>query len=132
MRVCFAESVRMIIGQAAAERADTLERKLSDELDLFISKSALFHMADGELDVNWANVTQRGNKRCLMGDDPRLPKMPEKPTLLDFFKYRTAGTPHLLQSAMHALNAGMPETTVVACLLHDIANAMFIKSDHGY
>jgi hypothetical protein len=26
----------------------------------------------------------------------------------------------------------MPETTILACLLHDIANAIFIKSDHGY
>ena len=26
----------------------------------------------------------------------------------------------------------MPEKTILACLLHDIANAIFIKSDHGY
>jgi hypothetical protein len=38
----------------------------------------------------------------------------------------------MLQSATHALKAGMPEKTILACLLHDIANAIFIKSDHGY
>ena len=59
-----------------------------------------------------------------MGDDPRLPKMPEKPTLLDFFQVPREGHPiHLLQSATHALNAGMPEPTILACLLHDIANS---------
>ena len=26
----------------------------------------------------------------------------------------------------------MPEKTILACLLHDISNAIFIKSDHGY
>src|SRR6185369_8454385 len=31
------------------ERADALERKMSDELDVLISKSALFNMADGNL-----------------------------------------------------------------------------------
>ena len=31
------------------ERADALERKMSDELDVLLSKSALFNMADGKL-----------------------------------------------------------------------------------
>jgi hypothetical protein len=31
------------------ERADALERKMSDELDVLVSKSALFNMADGKL-----------------------------------------------------------------------------------
>ena len=28
------------------------------------------------------------NARVLMGEDPRLPAMPEKPTLMDFFSTR--------------------------------------------
>ena len=67
----------------------------------------------------------------LMGDDPRLPKMPEKPALLDFFKYRFAGSYHLLQSARLAQKAGLSEKVVLACLLHDIAVAGFIRADHG-
>jgi len=116
------------------ERADALERKLSDDLDVLISKSALFNMADGELGPvgMGLDLTTKYGKYFLMGDDPRLPRMPEKPTLLDFFEYRAKGTNHLLQSATHALKAGMPETTILACLLHDIANSIFIKSDHGY
>ena len=55
-----------------------------------------------------------------MGDDPRLPTMPEQPTLIDFFKYRFGPANHLLQSARHAVKAGMDEKVVLACLLHDI------------
>ena len=68
----------------------------------------------------------------LMGDDPRLPKMPAKPTLLDYFRFRFASMNHLLQSATHALKAGLPEKMILACLLHDIAVAGFIRADHGY
>jgi hypothetical protein len=116
------------------ERADALERKMSDELDVLISKSALFNMADGKLGASGMgfDLTTKAGKYFLMGDDPRLPKMPAKPTLMDYFKCRAGGTAHLLQSANLALKKGMPEKIILACLLHDIANCMFIKSDHGY
>src|SRR5918994_5455482 len=91
------------------ERADALERKMSDELDVLISKSALFSMADGKLGA--VNMPSKGGKRQLMDDDPRLPKMPAKPTLLDFLMYRASGINHMLQSATHALKASMPEKT---------------------
>lgn len=70
----------------------------------------------------------------LMGDDPRLVKMPERPTLLDFFRHRFAAhtVTHLLQSASHARRTGQDEKIVLACLLHDIAVAGFIRGDHGY
>jgi len=116
------------------ERADALERKMSDELDVLLSKSALFNMADGKLGASGmgSDLTTKYGKYYLMDDDPRLPKMPAKPTLLDYFECRAKSTNHLLQSATHALKASMPEKTILACLLHDIANAIFIKSDHGY
>ncbi len=116
------------------ERADALERKMSDELDVLLSKSALFNMADGQLGASGmgSDLTTKHGKYYLMDDDPRLPKMPAKPTLLDYFECRAKGINHMLQSATHALKAGMPEKTILACLLHDIANAIFIKSDHGY
>jgi hypothetical protein len=70
----------------------------------------------------------------MMGDNPALPSMPEKPQLLDFFNLRfTAFTrAHLLQSAMLALKSGLDEKVVLACLLHDIANGALIRADHGY
>lgn len=70
----------------------------------------------------------------LMGDDPRLTVMPERPTLADFFRHRFAAhtVTHLLQSATHARDNGQPDKVVLACLLHDIAVAGLIRGDHGY
>ena len=83
-------------------------------------------MADGNLGP--ANMgSGSGGKYQLMDDDPRLPKMPAKPTLLDYFTYRAKGINHLLQSATHALKASMPEETILACLIHDMSNG----SDQG-
>jgi HD domain len=70
----------------------------------------------------------------MMGDNPLLPKMPDKPQLLDFFRLRFTqfSRNHLLQSAKLALQAGLDEKVVLACLLHDIANGGLIRADHGY
>lgn len=70
----------------------------------------------------------------MMGQNPNLPVMPEKPQLLDFFHYRFSDIAfrHLLQSAKTALDAGQSETVIIACLLHDIANGALLRSDHGY
>ena len=67
-----------------------------------------------------------------MGADPRLPALPDKPTLIDFMKHRFASTNHLLQSATLALKNGHDEKVVLACLLHDIGVVGFIRCDHGY
>jgi len=70
----------------------------------------------------------------MMGDNPALPRMPEKPSLLDFFRYRFTGITkqHLLTSALLAMQEGQDEKVVLACLLHDIANGCLIRADHGY
>ena len=70
----------------------------------------------------------------MMGQNPNLPVMPDKPRLLDFFHYRfnDIAFRHLLQSAKAALDAGQSETIIIACLLHDISNGAFLRSDHGY
>ncbi|MBV9862917.1 MAG: HD domain-containing protein [Alphaproteobacteria bacterium] len=126
----------MILAETSslAERADALEHRMMQELDCIIVKSRLFNLADGDdtMPNGPALMAQNPGKRMLMGDDPRLPKMPEKPTLTDFFKYRFAPAAHLLQSAKHAMTAGMSEKVVLASLLHDIGVIGFIRSDHGY
>jgi hypothetical protein len=73
-------------------------------------------------------------RHLMMGDDPRLPKLPDRPTLADFFRHRFVPmvANHLLQSAELARRAGLDETVVTACLLHDIAMAGLVTSDHGY
>jgi hypothetical protein len=70
----------------------------------------------------------------MMGDNPVLPRMPARPKLLDFFKYRITHITyrHLLTSAKRALDAGQDEKIVLACLLHDISNGCLIRVDHGY
>jgi len=65
-------------------------------------------------------------------DDPRLPPMPKKPTLLDFYRYRIPNPSHLLQSANLAMKNGMDEKVILACLLHDISVEGFIRTDHGF
>jgi hypothetical protein len=120
-----------------SERADELEEHMMNQLsDGIATKSMLFNLADGNLEMESgpALLAKNPGKYFLMGADPRLPKMPEKPTLMDFFRLRYGKGPlnHLLQSATHALKAGLNEKTILACLLHDIGVASFIRCDHGY
>jgi hypothetical protein len=70
----------------------------------------------------------------MMGDNPALPAMPERPTLKDFFALRLSktGTNHMLQSAKLAREHGLGEKVITACLLHDIAIAGLISANHGY
>ncbi len=70
--------------------------------------------------------------RMMMGSDPRLPPMPEKPTLVDFFRQRWLPASHLLQSANLALKNGHDEKVILACLLHDVSNGALVRTDHGY
>ncbi len=89
----------------------------------------------GQPDPEPDMIARLGPDRVMMmGDNPALPRMPAQPKLLDFFKHRMMGLTarHLLTSAARALEAGMDETVVMACLLHDISNGCLIRSDHGY
>ena len=61
----------------------------------------------------------------------RLQPMPEKPTLIDFFKLRFPPAAHLLQSARLARKNGLSEEIILACLLHD-AGQYLCRADHGY
>jgi hypothetical protein len=118
-----------------SERADELEEQMMNELNEKIAvKAVLYNMGDGKVEIESGVALQAraGGKKMLMGHDPRLPKMPDKPTLMDFFRLRLASSAHLLQSATHALKGGHSEKVVMACLLHDIAVVGFIRSDHGY
>ncbi len=114
------------------ERAEAAEHALSQELDrLVIMKSVIYTSGERDPRQPMPRPPDQG-KRYLMRDDPRLPRMPDKPTLFDFFTYRFAPANHLLQSARLAQKNGMSEKIVLACLLHDIAIAGFIRGDHGY
>jgi hypothetical protein len=60
-----------------------------------------------------------------------LETMPDKPTLLDFFRLRFQPANHVLQSATRAMKTGMKEEVILACLLHDVVLNL-IKPDHGW
>lgn len=111
-----------------SERADALEHKMIAELDRRVVKSVIY--TSGDRDPTQAIAPPPGTGHFMMGDDPRLQKMPAQPTLIDFFKYRFGPANHVLQSATHALKAGQSEKIVLACLLHDISVAGFIRG--GY
>src|SRR5262249_34836775 len=109
------------------ERAEAAEHALSQELDqLVIMKSVIYVSGEHDPRAPLPRPPDQG-KRYLMGHDPRLPRMPERPTLFDFFTHRFGPANHLLQSARLAQKSGAGEKLVLACLLHDIAIAGFIR-----
>jgi hypothetical protein len=113
------------------QQAEAAEHAMSQELDRLVVKSVLYVSGEHDPTKPMPRPADQG-KLALMGPDPRLPKMPERPTLFDFFRLRFGPSAHLLQSARLAQKNGASETVVLACLLHDIAILGFIRSDHGY
>ena len=133
----------------AEARAEALEGYISQELDSAMAalgvsakvptvaeldeqiESRIFRRGVGHLFSVGAS-TPLGNRVPGEPDTvKRLPPLPPRPTLLDFFRLRFAPATHVLQSADKALTAGMPEDVVLACLLHDVAQAL-MKTDHGW
>jgi len=120
-------------------RADELEEYSIEQLDKAVAE------ANGTPQVVYptvadlqAQITEREYRRGVGnlfrgrdGNVTRLAKMPEKPTLVDFFELRFAPANHVLQSATRALKTGMDEEVVLACLLHDTVQGL-IKVDHGW
>jgi hypothetical protein len=119
------------MAMTALQQAEAAEHAMSEELDRVVVKSVIY--TSGERDPRVPAVRPPDStKLVMMGHDPRLPRMPDKPTLFDFFKYRFGPANHVLQSARLAQKNGAGEKVVLACLLHDIAIAGFIRGDHGY
>jgi hypothetical protein len=115
------------------ERAEAAEHALTQELDRVVVKSVIYTSGERDPRAPIPRPPDTG-KRYMMGQDPRLPQMPARPTLIDYFKQRFAAgtTNHLLQSARLAQKSGASEKVILACLVHDIAIGGFIRGDHGY
>jgi hypothetical protein len=99
-------AVGFTAGMSLEAKADALERAMIDELDYQVPVPEAF------CDVNWpkpvpdfAEMAQQ-TRPNLMHYDPRLPEMPQRPTLIDFFKLRWAPSLHVLQSANIAMEKG--------------------------
>ncbi|HXM84412.1 MAG TPA: HD domain-containing protein [Stellaceae bacterium] len=120
-------------GKSLSARADELEHAEIEALEAVPCSSVIY--TSGEKDPTAPVLTpfiRADGKPLLMSHDKRLKRMPDKPHLLDFFKYRFFPANHVLQSATLAKKAGHPEKVILACLLHDISIMGFIRGDHGY
>src|SRR5262245_7973415 len=111
------------------EKAEALEHYMTDVLDQQAAATG-----NNELVIRRGSGDLFGSQGQ-NGGAPRplkvLERMPEKPTLVDFFKYRFAPATHVLQSATDALKKGEKEETILACLMHDVVLNL-IKVDHGW
>ena len=121
-------------------KADALEEFMMRELDAAVAQT---QQGSGEKFPSVADLEAQIESRSLRrgvgnlfvartGNVKRLPAMPARPTLMDFFRLRFMATSnHVLQSATRALKTGMSEEIVLACLLHDVVQEI-IKVDHGW
>jgi predicted HD phosphohydrolase len=119
-------SAAVVNGMPDEEKAEALEHYMTDLLDqqaTAASNPLLVRRGTGDL---FGNQGANGPR-----PRPTLERMPEKPTLLDFFTYRFAPATHVLQSATDALKKGEKEELVLACLMHDVVLNL-IKVDHGW
>ena len=87
-----------------SERADELEEEKIHEMERILTRSTFALLTEGkcEMDTSPPLQAKYPGRYFNMGADPRLPPMPEKPTLVDYFRHRFASTAHLLQSAVEA------------------------------
>ena len=121
-----------MIDMSMLAKAEAADHALAEAMDRFVIVKSVIYTS-GERDPREPPVRQDTRGRLhLMGHDPRLSRMPDRPTLLDFFKHRFGPATHLLQSARLARKNGASEKIILACLLHDIGNIGFIRADHGY
>jgi hypothetical protein len=124
------------------DRADALEDYCIEQLDEAVAagnnqqqqQQAQFPtVAELEAQIETRN-RRRGVDSLFVagsGNVRKLPPLPAKPTLKDFFELRFTPATHVLQSATRALETGMSEDIILACLLHDVVQSL-IKVDHGW
>ncbi len=121
-------------------KAEALEHYMEEQLDQQAAASQggqpekFPTVAEIEAQIETRNV-RRGAGGIFTGgrggNVKKLPPMPDKPTLKDFFELRFGPSNHVLQSATRAMKTGMSEEITLACLLHDCVLSL-IKPDHGW
>src|SRR5438876_155399 len=118
-------------------KADALEHYMEEKLDAGVAAQQpekFPTVAEIEAQIE-TRPFRRGTGGVFTGNRgqnvKKLEPMPDKPTLHDYFNLRFAPANHVLQSATRAMNTGMSEEIILACLLHDVAQSL-IKVDHGW
>ena len=111
---------RLQLAQAPAQETETSGFPTAAEVDAQItSRSYRRGAGRGFLNTDGSNVDH-------------LAPMPDAPTFMDFFELRFQHTSnHCLQSANKAMERGVDEEIVLACLLHDLVQVL-MRADHGY
>lgn len=120
-------------GEAAAQvltdeqKADALDRYLLERVN---TPSTVDPVLDRTRTIRRGTGMVFGNGH----ESPvELAPMPARPTLLDFLRLRSnfPTVRHLLQSAEDARVHGGSEEEILACLLHDLGQAL-MRVDHGW
>jgi len=117
-------------------KAEALEHYMEDTLDEMVAAQQpekFPTVAEIEAQIE-TRPYRRGTGDVFTGRGKNvkiIEKMPDKPTLQDFFRLRFAPANHVLQSATRAMKTGMSEEIILACLLHDCVLSL-IKPDHGW
>lgn len=127
------------LGGAAAVAAMSSEAKadaLEDAQNKALNKAAEKFPTKAELETEVDTMPYRRGVGNLWiarrGNVKRLQPMPPAPTLVDYFRLRfNEVSNHVLQSANRAMQTGMSEEVVLACLLHDTVQQI-VKVDHGW
>lgn len=127
------------LGGAAAVAAMSSEAKadaLEDAQNKALNKAAEKFPTKAELEAEVDTMPYRRGVGNLWiarrGNVKRLQPMPQAPTLVDYFRLRfNEVSNHVLQSANRAMQTGMSEEVVLACLLHDTVQQI-VKVDHGW
>ncbi len=124
-----------VAGMDHEARAEALEDYMADLLDAPADDTKPKFPTVAELDDQIeTRPFRRGGGSIFVagrGNVKKLPPMPAKPTLLDFFNLRFSTVNHVLQSATDAMKKGQNDEIILACLLHDVVQTM-IKTDHGW
>ena len=106
------------------QKANALENHMEEQLNEAVAKKYPTMSDLQEQQADLSRPARRGAGKLFQqgpsGKLLELAKMPDKPTLLDFYEKRFAPANHVLQSATRALKEGMPEEIILACLLHDV------------
>ena len=115
-------------------KADALEHHMAFQLNAAVAKK--FPTAAEIADKIDTRPTRRGVGSLFAaptGNVKRLPPMPEKPTLLDYFKSALQRNIESRAAERQSRDerTGMSEEIILACLLHDVVQEL-IKVDHGW
>ena len=124
-----------VAAMSSEAKADALEDAQNKALNKAAADQKFPTMAELEAEVS-ERPFRRGVGNLFVGrkgaNVPHLEPMPARPSFIDFFRLRFGDVSnHVLQSANRAMQTGMEEEVVLACLLHDTVHSL-IKVDHGW